>query len=96
VASFACTGSEANSLMLRMARTHTGREDAIVLDWAYHGTTQELIDLSPTNTSARAARAASRMSSRPSFPTAIALRRTGRSRSTANALPKAWPSRLPR
>lgn len=47
VASFACSGSEANSLMLRMARTHTGREDAIVLDWAYHGTTQELIDLSP-------------------------------------------------
>ncbi|TYL23876.1 aminotransferase class III-fold pyridoxal phosphate-dependent enzyme, partial [Streptococcus pyogenes] len=47
VASFACSGSEANSLMLRMARTHTGRSDAIVLDWAYHGTTQELIDLSP-------------------------------------------------
>lgn len=47
VASFACSGSEANSLMLRMARTHTGRNDAIVLDWAYHGTTQELIDLSP-------------------------------------------------
>ena len=47
VASFACSGSEANSLMLRMARNHTGREEAIVLDWAYHGTTQELIDLSP-------------------------------------------------
>ena len=47
VAAFACSGSEANSLMLRMARTHTGREDAVVLDWAYHGTTQELIDLSP-------------------------------------------------
>ncbi len=47
VASFACSGSEANSLMLRMARNHTGRNDAIVLDWAYHGTTQELIDLSP-------------------------------------------------
>ncbi|PWL18960.1 hypothetical protein DKP76_05710 [Falsochrobactrum shanghaiense] len=47
VASFACSGSEANSLMLRMARNHTGRSDAIVLDWAYHGTTQELIDLSP-------------------------------------------------
>jgi len=47
VAAFACSGSEANSLMLRMARTHTGREEAIVLDWAYHGTTQELIDLSP-------------------------------------------------
>ena len=47
VASFGCSGSEANSLMLRMARNHTGRNDAIVLDWAYHGTTQELIDLSP-------------------------------------------------
>ena len=47
VASFACSGSEANSLMLRMARTHTGRNEAIVLDWGYHGTTQELIDLSP-------------------------------------------------
>ncbi|MET2831685.1 aminotransferase class III-fold pyridoxal phosphate-dependent enzyme [Mesorhizobium shangrilense] len=47
VASFACSGSEANSLMLRMARNHTGRNEAIVLDWAYHGTTQELIDLSP-------------------------------------------------
>lgn len=47
VASFACSGSEANSLALRMARTTTGRDEAIVLDWAYHGTTQELIDLSP-------------------------------------------------
>lgn len=47
VASFACSGSEANSLALRMARTATGRDNAVVLDWAYHGTTQELIDLSP-------------------------------------------------
>ncbi|MCV9907581.1 aminotransferase class III-fold pyridoxal phosphate-dependent enzyme [Brucella sp. HL-2] len=47
VASFACSGSEANSLALRMARNHTGRDEAMVLDWAYHGTTQELIELSP-------------------------------------------------
>ena len=47
IASFVCTGSEANSLMMRMMRAHTRREEAIVLDWAYHGTTQELIDLSP-------------------------------------------------
>ncbi|MTI17512.1 aminotransferase class III-fold pyridoxal phosphate-dependent enzyme [Rhodobacteraceae bacterium RKSG542] len=47
VASFVCSGSEANSLMIRMAQTVTGRRDAIVLDWAYHGTTPELIDLSP-------------------------------------------------
>lgn len=47
IASFSCSGSEANSHALRMARAHTGRNEAIVLDWAYHGTTQELIDLSP-------------------------------------------------
>lgn len=46
VAGFVNSGSEANSLALRLARTHTARENAIVLDWAYHGTTQELIDLS--------------------------------------------------
>lgn len=47
VASFVCTGSEANNLMLRMAEAHTGRREAVVLDWAYHGTTPELIELSP-------------------------------------------------
>ncbi len=47
VASFVCTGSEANSLMIRMAEAHTGRRDAVVLDWAYHGTTPELVALSP-------------------------------------------------
>lgn len=47
IAGFTNSGSEANSLALRMMRAHTGRENAIVLDWSYHGTTQELIDLSP-------------------------------------------------
>jgi 4-aminobutyrate aminotransferase-like enzyme len=47
VAAFACSGSEANSLMLRMARAYTGRNEAIVLDGGYHGTTPELIELSP-------------------------------------------------
>ncbi|MCC2650903.1 MAG: aminotransferase class III-fold pyridoxal phosphate-dependent enzyme [Microvirga sp.] len=42
-----CTGSEANDLALRMARTVTGRSDVLVLDWAYHGHTQALIDVSP-------------------------------------------------
>ncbi|MGF9763187.1 aminotransferase class III-fold pyridoxal phosphate-dependent enzyme [Microvirga sp. 0TCS3.31] len=42
-----CTGSEANDLALRMARTVTGRNDMLVLDWAYHGHTQALIDISP-------------------------------------------------
>ena len=47
VAGFVNSGSEANGLALRMMRAHTGRENAITLDWSYHGTSQELIDISP-------------------------------------------------
>jgi 4-aminobutyrate aminotransferase-like enzyme/Ser/Thr protein kinase RdoA (MazF antagonist) len=47
VAAFCCTGSEANDLALRMARNHTRAKDVIALDWAYHGHTQALIDISP-------------------------------------------------
>ncbi|WP_132073287.1 aminotransferase class III-fold pyridoxal phosphate-dependent enzyme [Sinorhizobium americanum] len=46
VAGFVNSGSEANGLALRLMRAYTGRENAIVIDWAYHGTTQELIDIS--------------------------------------------------
>ncbi len=44
---FTCSGSEANELALRMARTHTGRRDVLVVDGAYHGNTSALVDLSP-------------------------------------------------
>jgi 4-aminobutyrate aminotransferase-like enzyme/Ser/Thr protein kinase RdoA (MazF antagonist) len=44
---FVNSGSEANELALRLARTHTGREDVIVLEHAYHGNTSALIDISP-------------------------------------------------
>ncbi len=44
---FVNSGSEANELAVRMARTHTGRRDAIVLDGAYHGNTATLVDMSP-------------------------------------------------
>ncbi len=44
---FVNSGSEANELAVRMARTHTGRRDVIVLEDAYHGNTQTLVDLSP-------------------------------------------------
>jgi 4-aminobutyrate aminotransferase-like enzyme len=44
---FVNSGSEANDLALRLARTHTGGDDVIVLDWAYHGHLQTLIDISP-------------------------------------------------
>jgi 4-aminobutyrate aminotransferase-like enzyme/Ser/Thr protein kinase RdoA (MazF antagonist) len=42
-----CSGSEANELALRLARAHTGRRDVVVLDAAYHGNTNTLVDLSP-------------------------------------------------
>jgi 4-aminobutyrate aminotransferase-like enzyme/Ser/Thr protein kinase RdoA (MazF antagonist) len=41
------SGSEANELALRLARAHTGREDVIVLEQAYHGHTSSLVDISP-------------------------------------------------
>jgi 4-aminobutyrate aminotransferase-like enzyme len=44
---FVNSGSEANELALRLARAHTGREDVIVLEHAYHGHTSTLIDISP-------------------------------------------------
>ena len=44
---FVNSGSEANELALRLARARTGREDAIVLEHAYHGHTNTLIDVSP-------------------------------------------------
>jgi 4-aminobutyrate aminotransferase-like enzyme/Ser/Thr protein kinase RdoA (MazF antagonist) len=42
-----CSGSEANELALRLARAHTGRESVVVVETAYHGNTNALIDLSP-------------------------------------------------
>lgn len=44
---FVNSGSEANELAIRLARTYTGTTDFIVTDHAYHGNTSALIDLSP-------------------------------------------------
>jgi 4-aminobutyrate aminotransferase-like enzyme/Ser/Thr protein kinase RdoA (MazF antagonist) len=44
---FLNSGSEANELALRLARAHTNYEDIIVLEHAYHGHTNTLIDISP-------------------------------------------------
>jgi 4-aminobutyrate aminotransferase-like enzyme len=44
---FVNSGSEANELALRLARTHSRQYDLIVLDAAYHGNTTTLIDISP-------------------------------------------------
>ena len=44
---FVNSGSEANELALRLARTASGREDVIVLEHSYHGHTSTLVDVSP-------------------------------------------------
>jgi 4-aminobutyrate aminotransferase-like enzyme len=44
---FVNSGSEANELALRLARAHTRAHDVIVLEHAYHGNTNTLIDISP-------------------------------------------------
>jgi 4-aminobutyrate aminotransferase-like enzyme len=45
---FTCTGSEANDLALRIARTYTGGTGFIATETAYHGVTSALVDLSPS------------------------------------------------
>ncbi len=42
-----CSGSEANELALRLAENETGGTEWIVMDHAYHGNTQRLVELSP-------------------------------------------------
>lgn len=41
------SGSEANELAVRLARSYTGGSDFVVIDHAYHGNSSTLIDLSP-------------------------------------------------
>ena len=45
---FTCTGSEANDLALRIARTVTSGSGFIATETAYHGVTSALVDLSPS------------------------------------------------
>ena len=45
---FACSGSEANDLALRVARTCTGGTGFIVTETAYHGVTSAMAELSPS------------------------------------------------
>jgi len=44
---FLNSASEANELALRLARAHIGRDETLVLEHAYHGHTNTLIDISP-------------------------------------------------
>ena len=43
---FVNSGSEANELALRLARTYTDQQDVITIEGAYHGNTGELINVS--------------------------------------------------
>ena len=44
---FVNSASEANELAIRMMKAATGRKEMIVLEAAYHGHTNTLIDISP-------------------------------------------------
>ena len=44
---FVNSGSEANDLALRLARTWSGQRDLLILDGAYHGNLTSLVDISP-------------------------------------------------
>ena len=46
VAMFSCSGSEANELALRIAREVTGERGLVVIEDAYHGTSQAAFDIS--------------------------------------------------
>jgi len=45
---FTCTGSEANDLALRVAKAHTGGTGVIITDFAYHGVTSVIAEMSPS------------------------------------------------
>ena len=47
VAYFVNSGTEANELALRIARTAIGKKNTVVLDWAYHGNSGGMVDISP-------------------------------------------------
>ena len=47
VVTFVNSGTEANELALRIARTALGRKDTVVLDWAYHGNAGATVEISP-------------------------------------------------
>jgi 4-aminobutyrate aminotransferase-like enzyme len=46
-AMFTCTGTEANELALRIARTVTGGTGIVVVQHAYHGNSQAIAEISP-------------------------------------------------
>ena len=49
VCMFVCSGSEANDLAWRLAKAHTGNAGGIVMEDAYHGTTDVVYELSPAD-----------------------------------------------
>ncbi len=52
-AMFCCTGSEANELALRIARTATGGEGLIVTSYAYHGNTKAIFEITTSDIPAK-------------------------------------------
>jgi 4-aminobutyrate aminotransferase-like enzyme len=53
-AMFTCSGSEANDLALRIARNFTGGTGVVVTNFAYHGNTQAVYEISTSDVAASA------------------------------------------
>jgi 4-aminobutyrate aminotransferase-like enzyme len=49
IAMFCCTGSEANELAMRIARTHTGGAGFIATSYAYHGNTNATCEITTSD-----------------------------------------------
>ena len=49
LAMFCCTGSEANELAMRIARTHTGGSGFIATSFAYHGNTKATFEITTSD-----------------------------------------------
>ena len=49
VVHFVNSGSEANELALRIAKTYTGQKDMIAVEAGYHGNTNACVDISCQN-----------------------------------------------
>ena len=87
---FVNSGSEANDLALRLAAAHTGREDVIVLDHAYHGHLSSTIALSPYKfNGAATGRPRTHVAALPTEPGALDVA----ARADRRARPRSSPSR---
>lgn len=98
---FVNSGSEANDLALALSRAYTGHEDVVVLDYAYHGHTGTMIDISPYKHHGNSSLPSSSSSSPPSSPAIAPEEKGGEDErkhghtSSSSSFPKKWVHVIP-